>query len=481
MRVLENLQPYKVFYYFEEICNIPHGSKNLDGISSYLEKFARDRGLFCIRDTSNNIIMVKEATPGYEKEEAIMLQGHMDMVAVKKADCDIDMEKDPLRLKIDGDYIYAEGTSLGGDDGVAVAYILAIMDDDSIQHPRIEAVLTTDEEIGMEGATAIDLSMLTATRMLNIDSEEEGILLTSCAGGARVDCNIPVSREQKEGIYYNIEVGGLVGGHSGTEIDKGHANAIKLIGRTLKLVQANVNIQIAELDGGEKDNAIPREAQSVVFIPDGMDRAFEEEITQANDLIRNENVSKDKNVYIRCNKLADTLRDVLTVESTNRIIDFLELLPNGVMAMSADIAGLVETSLNVGVLRLEQDKLISFSAVRSSIESSKRDLICMLDTLTGLVGGQTSIYGEYPGWQYRIDSRLRENMVSIYKEVCHEDVKVTAIHAGLECGIMLSKMPELDCVSFGPDIYNIHTTEEKLSISSTQRMWEYLLAILKTK
>ena len=197
MRVLENLQPYKVFYYFEEICNIPHGSKNLDGISSYLEKFARDRGLFCIRDTSNNIIMVKEATPGYEKEEAIMLQGHMDMVAVKKADCDIDMEKDPLRLKIDGDYIYAEGTSLGG-DGVAVAYILAIMDDDSIQHPRIEAVLTTDEEIGMEGATAIDLSMLTATRMLNIDSEEEGILLTSCAGGARVDCifQCPVNRRK---------------------------------------------------------------------------------------------------------------------------------------------------------------------------------------------------------------------------------------------------------------------------------------------
>ena len=262
------------------------------------------------------------------------------------------------------------------------------------------------------------------------------------------------------------------------EID---ANANVIMGRVLKGIFDRTPFGIISLAGGLKDNAIPREAQAVVFIPDGMDRAFEEEITQANDLIRNENVSKDKNVYIRCNKLADTLRDVLTVESTNRVIDFLELLPNGVMAMSADIAGLVETSLNVGVLRLEQDKLISFSAVRSSIESSKRDLICMLDTLTGLVGGQTSIYGEYPGWQYRTDSRLRENMVNIYKEMFHEDVKVTAIHAGLECGIMLSKMPELDCVSFGPDIYNIHTTEEKLSISSTQRMWEYLLAILKTK
>ena len=481
MRVLENLQPQKVFYYFEEICNIPHGSRNLDAISSYLEKFAKDRDLFVIRDEYNNIIIVKEATPGYEQVESIILQGHMDMVAVKKADCDIDMEKEPLRLKTEGDFIYAEGTSLGGDDGVAVAYILALLDDDSIQHPRIEAVLTTDEETGMEGAMGIDLSMLKATRMLNIDSEEEGILLTSCAGGARVDCNIPMSREKKEGSYYQVEVGGLTGGHSGTEIDKGRGNAIKLMGRVLKMAQVVINIQIAELTGGEKDNAIPREAQSVVYVPDGMEKPFEEEIEQISSIIKNENISKEKNLYIRCNLQEINTREVLDIQSTNRAIDFLELLPNGVIAMSADIAGLVESSLNVGVLKLEQNQMISYSAVRSAIESAKRHIIGMLETLTNLMGGNVSIYGEYPGWQYKTDSKLRETMVETYKEMFGEDVKVAAIHAGLECGIMISKLPELDCVSFGPNIYNIHTTEEKLSISSTQRMWNYLIAVLGKK
>lgn len=481
MRVLENLQPEKVFYYFEEICNIPHGSRNLDAISSYLEKFARDRELYVIRDEYNNIIIVKDATPGYEEVDPIILQGHMDMVAVKKSDCDIDMEKDPLRLKIEGDYIYAEGTSLGGDDGVAVAYILAVLDDDSIQHPRIEAVITTDEEIGMEGAVGIDLSMLKSTRMLNIDSEEEGILLTSCAGGARVDCNIPVIRESREGSYFQIEVGGLTGGHSGTEINKGHANAIKLVGRVLKMVQNIINIQIAELTGGEKDNAIPRGAQAVVYVPDGMEKAFEEEIEQINAIIKNENISKETDLYICSKRQPIGIKNVLDIQSTNRVVDFLELLPNGVISMSADIEGLVETSLNVGVLRLEQDKLVSYSAVRSSIESAKRHIMSLLKTLTELSGGTVSSYGEYPGWQYKKDSRLRETMVETYKEMFGQDVKVEAIHAGLECGIMISKLPGLDCVSFGPNIYNIHTTEEKLSISSTKRMWEYLLAVLKKK
>lgn len=481
MRVLENLQPEKVFYYFEEICNIPHGSGNLDAISSYLEQFARDRELYVIRDEYNNIIIVKDATPEYEEVDPIILQGHMDMVAVKKSDCDIDMEKDPLRLKIEGDYIYAEGTSLGGDDGVAVAYILAVLDDDSIQHPRIEAVITTDEEVGMEGAIGIDLSMLKSTRMLNIDSEEEGILLTSCAGGARVDCNIPIIRESREGSYFQIEVGGLTGGHSGTEINKGHANAIKLIGRVLKMVQNIINIQIAELTGGEKDNAIPREAQAVVYVPDGMEKAFEEEIEQINAIIKNENISKETDLYICSKRQPIGIKDVLDIQSTDRVVDFLELLPNGVISMSADIEGLVETSLNVGVLRLEQDKLVSYSAVRSSIESAKRHIMSMLKTLTELSGGTVSSYGEYPGWQYKKDSRLRETMVQTYKEMFGQDVKVEAIHAGLECGIMISKLPGLDCVSFGPNIYNIHTTEEKLSISSTKRMWEYLLAVLKKK
>lgn len=479
MRVLDNLQPQKVFSFFEDICNIPHGSTNLDGISSYLEKFAKERDLFCIRDEANNVIIVKEATEGYENVEPIILQGHMDMVAVKKADCDIDLQKDPLRLKVDGDYVYAEGTSLGGDDGIAVAYALAILDSNDIPHPRIEVVITTDEEIGMEGATAIDLSMLKAKRMLNIDSEEEGILLTSCAGGARVDCNIPVERELKQGKCYELSVNGLTGGHSGTEINKERGNAIKMLGRVLhELLKADA-LQIVSMQGGEKDNAIPREASAQVVVED--EKTFLEGVEKVNQVLKNENKTKELNLSVQAKPITQQSTQVLTIEATQRVSDFLMLLPNGVIAMSADIEGLVETSLNVGILTLTEDVLSTASAVRSSIESAKQNVIESLRVLTKNFGGDNSIHGEYPGWQFNPDSKLRATMVTIYKEMFGEDVKVEALHAGLECGIMIAKIPGLDCVSFGPNIYDIHTTEEKLSISSTERMWKYILEILKTK
>ncbi len=481
MQVLKELQPTKVFQYFEEICNIPHGSGNLDGISSYLEAFAKERGLFYIRDYANNIIIVKEATQGYENIEPIILQGHMDMVAVKKTDCDIDLERDPLCLKIDGDFVYAEGTSLGGDDGIAVAYILAIMDSDDIAHPRIEAVITTDEEVGMEGATAIDLSMLKAKRMMNIDSEEEGILLTSCAGGARVDCKIPIEREEKTGILYKIKVGGLLGGHSGVEINKERGNAIKMLGRVLYMVSKETLIQIAELTGGEKDNAIPREAEAVVLVEDTKENRFVELVKEIEEILKNENNTKEKTLYVISEKMGNENKSILTEESTKRVTDFLMALPNGIMAMSVDIAGLVETSLNIGILKLEEKEMIASSAIRSSIESAKKYLMEQMEVVTSLVGGSISVHGEYPGWQYDPDSKLRATMVQVYEEMFGEKPKVEAIHAGLECGIMISKIPGLDCVSFGPNMYDIHTTEERLSISSTERMWNYILEILRRK
>lgn len=481
MQVLKDLQPLKVFQYFEEICNIPHGSTNLDGISSYLEQFAKEHGLFHIRDYANNIIMVKEATKGYEAVEPIILQSHMDMVAVKKPDCDIDLEKDPLRLRVDGDFVYAEGTSLGGDDGIAVAYILAIMDSDDIAHPRIEAVITTDEEIGMEGATAIDLSMLKAKRMMNIDSEEEGILLTSCAGGARIDCNIPIVREDKEGIFYQIKIGGLLGGHSGVEINKERGNAIKLLGRVLHMISKEIPIQIADLSGGEKDNAIPREAEAVILIGEGQETRFNELVHEIEHIFKNENITKEKTLFVTAIRIGNETKSVLNQEATNRVTDFLMVLPNGIMAMSVDIAGLVETSLNVGILKLEKEVMIASSAVRSSIESAKKYLMNQVEVVAGFAGGTVSIHGEYPGWQYNPDSKLRATMVTVYKEMFGEEPEVEAIHAGLECGIMISKIPGLDCVSFGPNMYDIHTTEERLSISSTERMWNYILEILKRK
>ncbi|MDE7271744.1 MAG: aminoacyl-histidine dipeptidase [Lachnospiraceae bacterium] len=481
MRVLENLEPKKVYYYFEEICRIPHGSGNLDGISSYLAQFARDRGLFHIRDASNNVIIVKEASAGYESVPPIILQGHMDMVAVKKNDCDIDLEKDALRLNVDGDFIYAEGTSLGGDDGIAVAYILAILDSEDIAHPRIEAVITTDEETGMEGATAIDLSMLTAKRMLNIDSEEEGILLTSCAGGMRTDCHIPVTTEPKNGgILLQVSVSGLSGGHSGTEINKEHANAIKLLGITLQQIRKKIPFRLAEIGGGEKDNAIPREAAAMICLAEHQREDFIAELNRIEAEEQNEKKSKEKSLRIKAETAERNAATVFDEDSTDRVLAFLVLLPNGVMAMSADIDGLVETSLNIGILQTCEKEVIASSAIRSAIETAKHKVNLQLETLTGVFGGYTETHGEYPGWQFNPDSKLRADMVRIYREMFGRDVQVEALHAGLECGIMISKIPGLDCVSFGPDIFDIHTTEERLSISSTTRMWSYLLEILKS-
>lgn len=486
MSVLENLEPKIVFHYFEEICQIPHSSGNTDALSSYLEKFAKDRGLFHIRDKANNVIIVKEATSGYENTEPIILQGHMDMVAVKTSDCDIDLEKDALRLKTEGDYVYAEGTSLGGDDGIAVAYILALLDSNEIAHPRIEAVLTTDEETGMDGARVIDLSMLTAKRMLNIDSEEEGILLTSCAGGLRTDCHLPVQLENRpaDSICFDVNVGGLVGGHSGTEINKERGNAIKILGITLQQLLEKVAFNIIDIDGGEKDNAIAIVAHAVVCLSKDKKNEFEQEIEQIAKDTKNEYQSKEKNLRIQATQVDVKDKNMFDSRSTANVAAFLTIMPNGVLAMSADIEGLVETSLNAGIMKyvygVQNEVVVSFS-VRSAIETSKRKVNLQLNTLTKAFGGDTESHGDYPGWQYNPDSKLRADMVRIYKEMFGEEVKVEALHAGLECGVMISKIPGLDCVSYGPNIYDIHTTDERLSISSTARMWDYLLEILKQK
>ena len=482
MRALEGLKPEKVFYYFEEICNIPHGSGNLDKISSYLADFAKERGLFHIRDASNNVIIIKEATAGYEKVAPIILQGHMDMVAVKTNDAQIDLEKDSLKLAVDGDDIYAEGTSLGGDDGIAVAYILALLDSQDIAHPRIEAVITTDEEIGMEGATAIDLSMLKAKRMLNIDSEEEGILLTSCAGGMRTDCHIPVKKEaSSDGICLEIRVGGLLGGHSGTEINKERTNAIQLLGITLGQILGKVPFHLVQIYGGEKDNAIPREACAIVRLTAEAKECFVKEVKRIEKEEQNEKKSKEKDLFLRVKEIDMIPERIFDTASTQRILSFLMFLPNGVIAMSADIEGLVETSLNVGILKTTDTEIVASTAIRSAIETAKHKVFLQVDMLTKLLGGYTETHGVYPGWQFDPDSKLRADMMRIYQKMFGKEPKVESLHAGLECGIMISKIPGLDCVSYGPNIYDIHTTKERLSISSASRMWEYLLEILKQK
>lgn len=481
MGVLSNLEPQSVFHYFEEITKIPHGSGNVEQISNFLAAFAEERGLFHIQDAWKNVIIVKEATPGYEKEPAVILQGHMDMVAVKKPDCDIDMKKEGLRVAVDGDKIYAEGTSLGGDDGIAVAYALALLDSDSISHPKLEVIITVDEEVGMDGAREIDLSMLTGNRMVNLDSEDEGIFLTSCAGGARVKCDLKLETQRLEGLTYEVTVGGLLGGHSGGEIDKERGNSNCLFGRLLRRLCEKMPVGLAELKGGLADNAIPRETAGLLVIDTTDSEKFASVLDTVEKEIQSELSSKDPDVFIKATEKESVAMECTTAESTRKAADFLSAVPNGVQAMSADMPGLVETSLNLGILEYAGGELRAEFSVRSSVESAKNALIGKLFALTELAGGSNTVTGDYPGWKFRKDSPLREKMVRLYEEMYGKSPKVEAIHAGLECGILGSKISDLDCVSMGPDMRDIHTTEETLSISSTRRVWEYLVRLLETK
>ncbi len=491
MGILAELEPKKVFYYFEEITKIPHGSGNVGQISDYLVHFAEERGIDYIQDELKNVIFIKEATPGYEEEPVVILQGHMDMVAVKKPDCDIDMKKEGLRIGVKGDSVYAKGTSLGGDDGIAVAYALALLDSDSIQHPKLEIILTVDEEVGMDGARGIDLSSLTGNRMINLDSEEEGIFLTSCAGGARVRCDLPLAMAEYEGVAMRVTIGGLLGGHSGGEIHKERGNANCILGRCLYGLAAEMPLGIREISGGLADNAIPREAEAVLVIGEERRERLMEILKEAEAEIKEELAVRDPGFQIRLEDTGKGKYLCVSEEDSKKAAAFLCALPNGVQAMSADMPGLVETSLNLGILKLVKEQrngleeakgcLWAEFSVRSSVESAKKALIDRLCSVTKLAGGSNLVTGDYPGWKFRKNSPLRDKMVALYKEMYGEEPKVEAIHAGLECGILGSKIQDLDCVSIGPNMSAIHTTEETLSISSTCRVWEYLVRLLEMK
>ena len=482
MGVLSELEPKKVFYYFEEITKIPHGSGNVEQISNFLVDFAKEHHLFYIQDAMKNVIMVKEATPGYEKEPVVILQGHMDMVAVQTPDCTMDMKKEGLKVGIDGDSVYAEGTSLGGDDGIAVAYALALLDSEDIKHPRLEVIITVDEEVGMDGAREIDLSMLQGHRMINLDSEEEGIFLTSCAGGARVNCRFPMKKQELTGVRYELEVSGLLGGHSGGEIHKERGNSNCILGRLLWKLSGNMSVGLVSADGGLADNAIPRQTKAVVVVEEKDADSLEQQVAALAAELADEFSTKDPEVKVTAKKLSGPEKAICAApEELRRVAAFLQATPNGVQAMSADMPGLVQTSLNLGILKADAETLKAEYSVRSSVESEKDNLIGKLAALVELAGGSYVVTGDYPGWKYRVHSPLREKMVKLYAEMYGTEPKVEAIHAGLECGLLGSKIADLDCVSMGPDMKDIHTTEETLSISSTKRVWEYLIKVLETK
>ncbi len=475
MGVLDNLKPGKVFYYFEELSKIPHGSGNMKAVSDWLVSFAKQKGLEFIQDENYNVIIIKEATKGYETAEPVILQGHIDMVCEKDADCTKDMEKEGLDLAIDGDFIYAKGTTLGADNGIAVAMMMAILDSEDLAHPRVEAVFTVDEEIGLLGASSIDLSMLKGKKLLNIDSEDEGVFTVSCAGGNLTKAMLPVSREDFEGKTFSVRISGLAGGHSGIEIDKGRANSNILMGRVLYEISQKCELRIASVNGGVKDNVIPGKTESIICVSSS--EAVNEAVLKMQEIFANEYRATDSGIKVEA--IETEYVKPLNLESTKNAVRMLTLIPNGVMEMSADIKDLVQTSLNLGVVKTSENEFITGSCVRSSKESQKEMLCKRIAVLAETLGGKTEVLGDYPGWDYKADSPLRELMIKVFSEQYGYEPKVEAIHAGLECGILAAKIPGLDCISFGPNLSDIHSPKERMSVSSVERVWKMVLEILK--
>lgn len=479
MAVLSGLQPERVFYYFEEICKIPHGSFHTKQISDYLAGFAKEHNLEYRQDESNNVVIKKPAFSGYEDAPVVILQGHCDMVCEKTPESTHDFLKDGLKLQVEGDFISAEGTTLGGDDGIAVAYALAILEDASLKHPALEVVITTDEEVGLLGAAALDTSDLKGTYLINMDSEEEGKLWVSCAGGLSVTCELPVERLEAEGTKYEVILDGLTGGHSGAEIDKIRANAIKLMGQFLFELSQKTDFYLTELAGGQKDNAIPRSVRAEFLAEADAKETIEETAAAFQNNLRAEYSGTDEGISVKLTVKGGAAEKVLSPSAQQKVLFFLVQVPYGIQKMSGEMEGLVETSMNPGILCLEEEVCRIVASIRSSVGSAKEALTAKVQYLTEFLGGSCTPEGDYPAWEYKKDSALREIMADTYEEVFGEKPEVKAIHAGLECGLFYEKIPNLDCVSFGPSMYDIHTTEETLSISSVERMWIYLLKVLE--
>lgn len=478
MRALENCEPKRVFYYFEELCKIPHGSGNTKQISDYLVSFAKEHGLEYVQDEMNNVVIYKPATEGYEDAPAVILQGHMDMVCEKRPDVDHDFTKDPLNISVKDGYVTANGTTLGGDDGIAVAYGLALLESTELAHPALEVLITVDEEIGLLGAEGFDCSALKGKRLINLDSEAEGSLWISCAGGLSGISTIPVQRVEAEGQKTAVKITGLMGGHSGAEIDKKRANANVLMGRFLYSLQQETAYEIISLAGGQKDNAITREADAELLVEDvNAVKACAEKVQKG---FREEYAGTDEGITIEITDLGASSARVLHPTSREKVLFFLMEVPFGIQKMSGSIDGLVETSTNIGIVKLGEDEFLGSSSVRSSVEAAGAALSDKICYLTEFLGGDYTVQGAYPAWEYRKDSPLRDQMVEVYEEMYGEKPNVVAIHAGLECGLFYKKIEGLDCVSLGPNMKDIHTSEEVLDVASTERVWKYLVKVLES-
>ncbi|WP_349947187.1 aminoacyl-histidine dipeptidase [Lacrimispora sp. BS-2] len=481
-RALENMEPVEVFQYFEEISSIPRGSGNERRISDYLVSFAKEHKLEVIQDKALNVIIKKPGSKGYEESPGVIIQGHMDMVCEKRPDVTHDFMTDPIKLKIHGDMIYADGTTLGGDDGIAVAMGLAVMASDTLEHPPIELLVTTAEETGMDGAHALDPKNISGKTLINIDSEEEGILTVSCAGGCSSKINIPIIWEGADSsrAAYEIEITGLQGGHSGVEIHKGRANANKLMARLLKRACSETDLHLCSINGGSKHNAIARDAQAVVCVNPEEVPELKEHISSLEQIFKDEYKAADPDIKIELKPVDHMPERIMSKDTRENIVNFMYLIPNGVQSVSMDIEGLVESSLNLGVVETKGDNIEIISSIRSSVGSIKDNIFHIVAAIAGLTNGKVIAESDYPEWKYNSDSKVRLLFTELYEKLFGEKPLISAIHAGLECAIFDKKFEgKLDMISVGPTIIGVHTAEEHLSIPSTQRTWKYLTEALK--
>ncbi len=478
---LKNLQPVEVFKYFEKLSQIPRGSGNEKEVSDYLVSFAEEQHLEYVQDSALNVVIRKKATPGFENSPAVVLQGHMDMVCEKNKDIEHDFTKDPLKLRIIDDMIYATDTTLGADNGIAVAMGLAILASNEYHHPAIELLVTTSEETGMDGAMALEPKNIKGRILINIDSEEEGTLLVSCAGGLTAKTTIPAVWEEIDAtlVPYIVKIRGLKGGHSGMEIDKERGNSNKLMGRILMSILPEIDFRLSSLNGGSKHNAIPRETDAVILVRADDKALIEKKICECKEMFTTELRTSDPDLRVEFETLPTIPQEMLSKESTNNVVNYLYLLINGVTSMSMDIKGLVESSLNLGVISTYKDSIEFISSIRSSVRSLKNELTNRLIVTAKLNGGSVVTESDYPEWAYNPDSKIRTIFEDVYEKMYSQKPHITAIHAGLECGLFAEKFGQLDAISFGPNLYDVHTPNEHMSISSVQRMWEYLLEVLK--
>ncbi len=478
MAVLENLEPKKVFQFFEEICQIPHGTFDIDRISDYCVEFAKERNLKYIQDEVKNVLIFKPGTQGYEDSEPVILQGHMDMVCEKTPGSDHDFKKDPLKLYVEDGYIKAKDTTLGADDGIALAMAMALLDSDDIPHPPIEAVFTVNEETGMGGAIGVDLSVLKGRKLINIDSATEGILTTGCAGGIRMTTEIPVTREEKSGTKITLTIKGLRGGHSGEEIHEQRGNAHKLMGRLLRRISEEIAFNLIDIQGGAKENVIAMENVANILIGAADADKAVALAAEMKEVFENEFMGDEPGLTVTAEIVGEGSYKAFDQASTERIVAYLIVNPYGVQGVSRKLEGLTESSINIGVVETKEDTVETAYLMRSSVESLKQYMRIQLEEYAKMIGAKTRVDSEYPAWQYDPDSELRKVMEDTYKDMYGEAPVVFAIHAGLECGMFLGKKPDLDCVSMGPNMFDIHSFNERLDIASTERVWNYLKAVL---